>query len=113
MLTVSNLQVQYGGINALRGIDIHIEENKIVTLIGANGAGKSSTLRAIMNQVKKAEGKVMYNDEDLTDLKTMDIVKRGISLSPEGRRVFSNLTVEENLILGAYTRNDKSEIKKI
>ena len=112
MLTVSNLQVQYGGINALRGIDIHIEENKIVTLIGANGAGKSSTLRAIMNQVKKAEGKVMYNDEDLTDLKTMDIVKRGISLSPEGRRVFSNLTVEENLILGAYTRNDKSEIKK-
>lgn len=112
MLTVSNLHVNYGGINALRGIDIHIEENKIVTLIGANGAGKSSTLRAIMNQVKKSEGKVMYNDEDLTDLKTMDIVKRGISLSPEGRRVFANLTVEENLILGAYTRNDKSEIKK-
>ena len=112
MLTVSNLHVNYGGINALRGIDIHIEENKIVTLIGANGAGKSSTLRAIMNQVKKTEGKVMYNDEDLTDLKTMDIVKKGISLSPEGRRVFSNLTVEENLILGAYTRNDKAEIKK-
>ena len=112
MLTVSNLHVNYGGINALRGIDIHIEENKIVTLIGANGAGKSSTLRAIMNQVKKSEGTVMYNDEDLTDLKTMDIVKRGISLSPEGRRVFANLTVEENLILGAYTRNDKSEIKK-
>ena len=112
MLTVSNLHVNYGGINALRGIDIHIEENKIVTLIGANGAGKSSTLRAIMNQVKKSEGTVMYNDEDLTDLKTMDIVKRGISLSPEGRRVFANLTVEENLILGAYTRNDKAEIKK-
>ena len=112
MLTVSNLHVNYGGINALRRINIHIEENKIVTLIGANGAGKSSTLRAIMNQVKKTEGKVMYNDEDLTDLKTMDIVKRGISLSPEGRRVFSNLTVEENLILGAYTRNDKAEIKK-
>lgn len=112
MLTVSNLHVNYGGINALRGIDIHIEENKIVTLIGANGAGKSSTLRAIMNQVKKSEGKITYNDEDLTDLKTMDIVKRGISLSPEGRRVFANLTVEENLILGAYTRRDKSEIKK-
>ena len=112
MLTVSNLHVNYGGINALRGIDIHIEENKIVTLIGANGAGKSSTLRAIMNQVKKSEGTVMYNDEDLTDLKTMDIVKRGISLSPEGRRVFANLTIEENLILGAYTRNDKAEIRK-
>ncbi|MDR7857001.1 ABC transporter ATP-binding protein [Tissierella sp.] len=112
MLTVSNLHVSYGGIKALRGININIEENKIVTLIGANGAGKSSTLRAIMNLVKKEEGKVLYDDEDLTDLKTMDIVKRGIALSPEGRRVFANLTVEENLILGAYTRKDKTEISK-
>lgn len=112
MLTVSNLHVNYGGINALRGINLHIEENKIVTLIGANGAGKSSTLRAIMNQVKKSQGQVIYNDDDLTNLPTMDIVKRGIALSPEGRRVFANLTVEENLILGAYTRKDKDEIKK-
>ncbi|NLC04088.1 MAG: ABC transporter ATP-binding protein [Tissierellia bacterium] len=112
MLTVNNLHVSYGGIKALRGINLHIEENKIVTLIGANGAGKSSTLRAIMNLVKKEEGSVIYNDEDLSNLKTMDIVKKGIVLVPEGRRVFVNLTVEENLILGAYTRNDKAEINK-
>jgi branched-chain amino acid transport system ATP-binding protein len=112
MLTINNLHVSYGGIKALRGINIHIEENKIVTLIGANGAGKSSTLRAIMNLVKKEEGSVVYNDEDLTNLKTMDIVKKGIVLVPEGRRVFVNLTVEENLILGAYTRTDKAEINK-
>ncbi|MFA5575913.1 MAG: ABC transporter ATP-binding protein [Tissierellaceae bacterium] len=112
MLTVSNLHVSYGGIKALRGIDINIEENKIVTLIGANGAGKSSTLRAIMNLVKKEEGKVEYDGEDLTNLKTMDIVKKGIALSPEGRRVFANLTVEENLILGAYTKQNKAEINK-
>ena len=112
MLTINNLHVSYGGIKALRGINLHIEENKIVTLIGANGAGKSSTLRAIMNLVKKEEGSVIYNDEDLTNLKTMDIVKKGIVLVPEGRRVFANLTVEENLILGAYTRTDKIEINK-
>lgn len=112
MLKVSNLHVSYGGIKALRGIDISIEENKIVTLIGANGAGKSSTLRAIMGLVEKAEGKVEYNGEDLTNLHTKDIVKKGIVLVPEGRKVFDNLTVEENLILGAYTRTDTEEIKK-
>lgn len=112
MLTIKNLHVSYGGIKALSGINIDIEENKIVTLIGANGAGKSSTLRAIMNLVKKEDGKVEYDGDDLTNLKTMDIVKKGIALSPEGRRVFANLTVEENLILGAYTRRDMTEIKK-
>lgn len=112
MLTIKNLHVSYGGIKALSGINIDIEENKIVTLIGANGAGKSSTLRAIMNLVKKEDGKVEYDGDDLTNLKTMDIVKKGIALSPEGRRVFANLTVEENLILGAYTRRDAAEIKK-
>lgn len=112
MLRVIDLHVSYGGIKAIRGINIDIEENKIVTLIGANGAGKSSTLRAIMGLVKKESGKVEYNGEDLTDLKTMDIVKKGIALSPEGRRVFSNLTVEENMLLGAYTRKDNIEIRK-
>lgn len=112
MLTINNLHVSYGGIKALRGINLKIEDNKIVTLIGANGAGKSSTLRAIMGLVKKSEGTVEYNGEDLTNLKTMDIVKKGIALSPEGRRVFANLTVEENLILGAYTVKDKASIKK-
>jgi len=112
MLKVSNLHVRYGGINALRGINISIEENQIVTLIGANGAGKSSTLRAIMGLVEKAEGKVEYNGEDLTNLPTKDIVKKGIVLVPEGRRVFENLTVEENLILGAYTRTEQKDIKE-
>lgn len=112
MLAIENLHVNYGGIKALRGININIEENKIVTLIGANGAGKSSTLRAIMNLVKKAEGSVIYDGEDLTNLNTMDIVKKGIVLCPEGRRVFANLTVEENLILGAYTIKDKGTIDK-
>ncbi|MCF6466190.1 ABC transporter ATP-binding protein [Clostridium sp. Cult2] len=112
MLEVSNLHVRYGGINALRGINISIEENQIVTLIGANGAGKSSTLRAIMGLVEKAEGKIEYNGEDLTNLPTKDIVKRGIVMVPEGRKVFANLTVEENLILGAYTRTDQNDIKK-
>lgn len=112
MLSIKNLHVSYGGIKALRGINIDIAENKIVTLIGANGAGKSSTLRAIMNLVKKEDGKAEYNGDDLTNLKTMDIVKKGIVLSPEGRRVFANLTVEENLILGAYTRKDKAGINE-
>lgn len=112
MLSIKDLYVSYGGIKALRGINIEIEENKIVTLIGANGAGKSSTLRAIMNLVKKESGTVTYNGEDLTNHKTMDIVKKGIVLSPEGRRVFANLTVEENLILGAYTVNDKSAVDR-
>ena len=111
MLLINDLHVSYGGIKALRGITLRIEDNKIVTLIGANGAGKSSTLRAIMNLVKKESGKVYFDDEDITNFKTMDIVKKGIVLSPEGRRVFSNLTVEENLILGAYTVNDKSKVE--
>ncbi|GMG95319.1 ABC transporter ATP-binding protein [Tepidimicrobium xylanilyticum] len=111
MLKINNLHINYGGIKAVRGINLTIEDNKIVTLIGANGAGKSSTLRAIMGLVKKGEGTVKYNDEDITDLSTVDIVKKGIVLVPEGRHVFPNLTVEENLILGAYTINDKEAIK--
>ncbi len=112
MLKVSNLHVNYGGIKALRGINISIEENQIVTLIGANGAGKSSTLRAIMGLVEKSQGKVEYNGEDLTHMPTKDIVKKGIVMVPEGRRVFEDLTVEENLILGAYTRTDMAGIKE-
>lgn len=112
MLKISDLHVNYGGINALRGININIEENQIVTLIGANGAGKSSTLRAIMGLIKKSQGKIEYNGEDLTNLPTKDIVKKGIVMVPEGRKVFADLTVEENLILGAYTRTDTEGIKK-
>jgi len=111
MLKVTDLYVNYGGIKAVRGINLNIKDNKIVTLIGANGAGKSSTLKAIMGLVNKAKGKILYGDEDLTNLTTEEIVKRGIVLVPEGRHVFSNLTVEENLILGAYTIRDKKTIQ--
>ena len=112
MLQVIDLHVNYGGITALRGINLTIEENQIVTLIGANGAGKSSTLRAIMGLVPKASGKVLYKDEDFTNVPTKDIVASGIAMVPEGRRVFADLTVEENLVLGAYTRTDKKAIAK-
>lgn len=112
MLEVVDLHVKYGGINALRGINLTIKENQIVTLIGANGAGKSSTLRAIMGLVAKSSGKVLYKGEDFTNLPTKDIVAKGIAMVPEGRRVFSDLTVEENLILGAYTRTDQKAIDR-
>jgi branched-chain amino acid transport system ATP-binding protein len=112
MLTINNLHIAYGGINAVRGINLKVEDNKIVTLIGANGAGKTSTLRSIMGLVKKQEGTVEYNGEDISKLQTKDIVQKGIVLCPEGRRIFSNLTVEENLILGAYTIKDRATINK-
>ncbi|MFT9495494.1 ABC transporter ATP-binding protein [Anaerosolibacter sp.] len=112
MLHINNLNVHYGGIHALRGINIDIPENKIITLIGANGAGKSTTLRSIMGITKPSQGSIQYHGEELTKYKTKDIVEKGIVLVPEGRRIFSNLTVEENLLLGAYCRSDKEGIKK-
>lgn len=112
MLVIKDLNVHYGGIHALKGVNIHVPEGKIVTLIGANGAGKSTTLRSIMRIVKNSSGDVVYNGESLVDKKTTDVVKNGIVLVPEGRRVFPNLTVKENLILGAYLRNDKAEVKR-
>jgi len=110
MLEIRNLSVHYGGIHALQGIDIDVPEGKIVTLIGANGAGKSTTLRSIVGLVKTSGGSVAWNGEKLTGLATKDIVSKGIVLVPEGRRIFPNLTVEENLKLGAYIRNDKAGI---
>ncbi|RKD30100.1 ABC transporter ATP-binding protein [Thermohalobacter berrensis] len=112
MLKIKDLNVHYGGIHALRGINIDVPKNKIVTLIGANGAGKSTTLRTIMGLVRGSKGKINYNDTDITNKETKEIVEMGAVLVPEGRRVFANLTVEENLTLGAYIRKDKSEIKK-
>ncbi|WP_422446838.1 ABC transporter ATP-binding protein [Thermoanaerobacterium sp. DL9XJH110] len=111
MLEVKELNVRYGGIHAVKGINFTVPEGSIVTLIGANGAGKSSTLRAICNLVKKT-GSVFFNGEDISKLPTKDIVKRGITMIPEGRRVFADLTVYENLVLGAYTRKDGENIKK-
>ncbi len=112
MLKIENLQVYYGGIHALKGISLEVPENKIVTLVGANGAGKSTTLRAICNLVPSTSGKVLLDGEDITGQSTVDITKKGITLVPEGRRIFANLSVYENLQMGAYARKDKPGIQK-
>lgn len=112
MLKIENLVVAYGGIEALKGISLEVEEGKIVTLVGANGAGKSTTLRTITGLVKPKSGTITYNGINLLNMKTQDIVKLGITLVPEGRRIFPNLTVLENLKLGAYFRKDVDNIKR-
>lgn len=112
MLKVENLFVSYGGIQALQGISIEVPDGKIISLLGANGAGKSTTLRTIMGIVKANKGSVLFNGEEILGLQPDVIVKKGIALVPEGRRVFTNLTVTENLALGAYTRTDKAGIAK-
>ena len=117
MLKVRDLVVAYGGIEALKGISIDVPDGQIVTLIGANGAGKSTLLRTIMGLVKPRSGTVEYNEETLNGLNSQRIVSRGITLVPEGRRVFPNLTVLENLRIGAYLRKDEdgiaADIKRI
>lgn len=110
MLKVKDLVVSYGGIEALKGISLDVPDGQIVTLIGANGAGKSTLLRSIIGLVKPAGGSITYNDEELIGLNSQKIVEKGITLVPEGRRVFPNLTVAENLQIGAYMRNDKEGI---
>jgi len=112
VLKINNLHVYYGGIHALKGINLEVPKNKIITLIGANGAGKSTTLRAICSLVPSNEGEIYFDGQDISKLKTTEIVKRGITLVPEGRRVFPDLTVLENLKLGAYLRNDKNAVNK-
>ena len=112
MLKINDLHVYYGGIHALKGISLEAPKGKVVTLIGANGAGKSSTLRAISGLVKNKKGKITYNDRDITTLDPVEIVKSGIVMSPEGRRIFPHLSVTENLYLGAYSRSDKDGIEK-
>lgn len=112
MLKIRDLHVSYGGIKALKGIDLDVEEGKIVALIGANGAGKSTTLRSIVGLTKPESGTITYNGMDLLKMDTKDMVKSGITLVPEGRRVFANLTVLENLKIGAYYRKDSKQIKE-
>ena len=106
ILKINDLKVNYGGIEAVKGISFDVNEGEIVTLIGANGAGKSSTLRAISGLVKPAAGSILFNGEDLAGKDPTTIVTKGITLVPEGRRIFPDLTVEENLKVGAYLRND-------
>lgn len=112
MLEIKSLSVHYGGIHALQGIDLSVPEGKIVTLIGANGAGKSTTLRSIVGLVKPTSGKVLLRDAVISGKATQEIVQMGLVLVPEGRRIFSNLTVEENLMLGAYARSDREGVLK-
>jgi len=106
ILEIRDLQVRYGGIEAVKGISLDVPEGQIVTLIGANGAGKSSTLRTVAGLVNPAAGKVIYQGEDITGKDANEIVSRGITLVPEGRRIFPDLTVLENLKIGAYLRKD-------
>lgn len=112
MLTIEDINVYYGNIQALRGVSLHINQGEIVTLIGANGAGKSTMLKTISGLLKPKQGKILYEDQSIGGKAAQSIVKLGISHVPEGRRVFANMTVEENLQLGAYLRKDKAEIKK-
>ncbi|MBR6801957.1 MAG: ABC transporter ATP-binding protein [Eubacteriaceae bacterium] len=106
MLKIRNLSVSYGGIEAVRDVSFDVPEGKVVTIIGANGAGKSTTLRTIAGLVKAKAGTVEFMGQDITNMPTEQIVKLGIALVPEGRKVFADLTVEENLKIGAYMRKD-------
>ena len=111
MLKVENLSVSYGAINALRGISFDVKEGEIISLIGSNGAGKTTTLHAISNIIKKQSGKVIFAGQDVTNISADLIVKRNLIQVPEGRRIFLNMSVKENLEMGAYTRTDKANIK--
>jgi branched-chain amino acid transport system ATP-binding protein len=106
LLEVSSLEVGYGGIRAVKGIDLQVHEGELVCLIGANGAGKSTTLRAICGLLRAREGKVRYDGEDIAGTPVHELPRKGLVMVPEGRGIFAQLTVEENLAMGAFTRND-------
>ena len=110
LLEVEGLDVFYGAVHALKGVSLHAEPGEIVTLIGANGAGKTTLLRTISGLIRARAGKVRFDGRDLTRVPPHEIVGLGISQSPEGRMVFANLTVEDNLELGAYRRRDRAGI---
>jgi len=110
LLEVSDLTVFYGAIQALHGVSFRVDDREIVTLIGANGAGKSTTLRTVSGLIRPRGGRIVYQGHDLTKVPPHEIVRLGVSQCPEGRRVFTNLTVLENLEMGAYTRRDRKEV---
>ncbi len=112
MLEVKNLHVCYGVISALQGVSLSVKAGSIVTLIGANGAGKSTTLRAISGLVKPRGGEILFNGKNISGLPAHEIVKLGLSHVPEGRMVFANLTVRENLLMGAYLQRNKAVIQQ-
>uniref|UniRef100_UPI000E202AC1 ABC transporter ATP-binding protein n=1 Tax=Chromobacterium vaccinii TaxID=1108595 RepID=UPI000E202AC1 len=105
------MQVAYGGIQAVKGVDFHIDQGELVTLIGANGAGKTTTLKTLVGMVKKSGGSIVYDGKDVASIPSHDFVRHGLAMVPEGRGVFAKLTVEENLQMGAYYRNDKAAIQ--
>ncbi len=110
MLQVNEINTYYDNIHALKGVSLEVKEGEIVTLIGSNGAGKTTTLGTITGLLKAKSGSITFEGKDITEVNPSDIVKLGLSLSPEGRLVFPGLTVEQNLELGAYTRSDKKEV---
>jgi branched-chain amino acid transport system ATP-binding protein len=112
LLEIKNLHVKYGNVEVLHGIDLHVDEGEIVTIIGANGAGKSTTLLAISGLVRPSEGEILFGGNPLHKLPAHEVVKERITQSPEGRRVFGTLTVQENLNLGAFTSKNTERIKK-
>lgn len=112
MLTIESLNVFYGAVHVLRDVSIHVQTGEVVTLIGANGAGKSTTLRAICGLLAPKSGRIVFEGSDVAGVPAHKLVARGISMSPEGRGVFANLTVLENLEMGAYLDNDKKRIKR-
>ncbi|MGN0695806.1 MAG: ABC transporter ATP-binding protein [Oscillospiraceae bacterium] len=112
MLHIEDIQVYYGAINAVKGISFDVEQGEIIALIGANGAGKTTILHTITGLVQAKSGKIVFNDTDITKTPAHKIVTMGMAHVPEGRRIFQGLTVYENLMLGAYTRKDKAEIKE-
>lgn len=112
MLEIENLSVSYGAINALHEVSLSVKDGSIVTLIGANGAGKSTTLRAISGLVKPKSGEIVYDGRNISGLPAHQIVKLGLSHVPEGRMIFANLTVQENLMMGAYLQRDKAVIQR-
>lgn len=112
LLSFQDVNVHYGSIHALKGINFNVEKGKIVTLVGANGAGKSTTLRALSGMLSPSSGKIIFEGKEIQGKRADHLVSFGISHAPEGRGIFANMTVDENLSLGAYLRKDKSEIEK-
>src|SRR5579862_149320 len=112
VLEIKNLSVNYGAINALQGISLQIKDADIVTLIGANGAGKTTTLKTISGLLEARSGEIFYDGRNIANLKPHQIVKLGISHVPEGRMIFANLTVHENLMMGAFLQRDKNVIRE-
>ena len=110
MLTIENISVNYGAIEALTNISLHVGEREVVTLIGANGAGKTTTLRTITGLLEPTEGRILFEGQEIQGVPTHKLVARGISMSPEGRGVFANLSVRENLLMGAYLKSNRAEI---